>query len=191
MIDAVPRALVVLALSGIGCTSTPDASRARDSSPRKDRVMAPEIRCSTKPADDGRVTVHYEIHNTGSEAIHVIDSKRLPYQIADGETLVILYGVNSPDPNRLYNMIEIPLTRPLAPGERIAGEQALPVALLRDHYGEQPAPGTLLHGTVHARCDVGWGTTPITAASRRGMSIQQVVAWQQVARSEPFDVVLP
>jgi hypothetical protein len=108
-----------------------------------------------------------------------------------GETLVILHGVNPPDPNRLHNMIEIPLTRPLAPGERLAGQQVLPAKMLRDHYGEQPAPDALLHGTIQVRCDVGWGTSPITAASRRGMSIQQLLAWQQITSFGPFDVVLP
>jgi hypothetical protein len=75
-------------------------------------------------------------------------------------------------------MIEISLTRPLA-------------KMLRDHYGEQPASDALLHGIVHLRCDVGWGTTPITAASRRGMSIHQLLAWQQITRFGPFDAVLP
>jgi len=184
--------MVVLALWAIGCSSTPDVPRPSDTSPsRKDRLMAPEIQCSAKPAEDGRVVVRYEIHNAGAEPIHLIDSKRLPYQVADGETLAILHGVNPPDPDRLYNMIEIPLTRPLAPGERLAGEQVLPVQVLRDHYGEQPTPAALLHGTLHVRCDVGWGTTPITAASRRGMSIQQLLAWQQITRFGPFAVALP
>lgn len=153
--------------------------------------MAPEIHCSATPAQDGRVVIRYEIHNAGTDPIHLIDGKRLPYQIVDGTTLVILHGVNPPDPDRLYNMIEIPLTRLLASGERVTGEQTLPMKTLRDHYGEQAAPATLLHGTIQVRCDVGWSTTPITAASRRGMSIQQLLAWQQVASFGPFPVVLP
>ncbi|TMQ09181.1 MAG: hypothetical protein E6J91_31095 [Deltaproteobacteria bacterium] len=158
---------------------------------RKDRLMAPDIQCSARTADDGRVVVHYEIRNAGTEAIHLIEGKRLPYQLTDGPTLVLLHGVNPPDPDRLYNLIEIPLTRPLAPGEHIAGEQLLPTAMLRDHYGEQPTPSTLRHGRIQVRCDVGWGTTPITAASRRTMSIQQLLTWQQIARSTAFEVVLP
>ena len=153
--------------------------------------MAPEIQCSVQPAEGGRVIVRYEIRNGGTEVVHLIDSKRLPYQLAEGETLTILDGVNPPDPGRLYNAFEIPLTRPLAPGERIAGEQVLPVTTLRDHYGEQPAPDALRHGTIQVRCEVGWGTTPITAASPRGMSIQQLLAWQQVTRFGPFEVALP
>src|ERR1043165_1086385 len=128
---------------------------------RKDLVMAPDIQCSAKPADDGRVVVHYEIRNTGADPIHVIDSKRLPYQLIDGAVLVILYGVTPPNPNRLYNLIEIPLTRPLAPGEQISGEQVLPATTLRDHYGEEAAPAALLHGRIQVRCDIGWGKTPI------------------------------
>ena len=153
--------------------------------------MAPEIECSARPADDGRVIVRYEIHNASAEPIHLIDSKRLPYQLTDGSILVLLYGVNPPDPNRLYNMIEIPLTQQLAPGERLSSEQTLPMKMLRDHYGEQPAPDALLHGTVQIRCDVGWGATPITAASRRGMSIQQLLAWQQITSFGPLAAVLP
>jgi hypothetical protein len=186
------RAIVALAVCATGCNATPDASHPSDMSlARKDRLMAPEIHCSATPAPDGHVVIRYEIHNAGTDPIHLIDSKRLPFQIIDGTTLVILHGVNPPDPNRLYNAIEIPPTRPLAPGERITGEQALPVKTLRDHYGEQAAPAALLHGTIHVRCDVGWGTTPITTASSRGMSIQQLLAWQQVASFGPFPVALP
>jgi hypothetical protein len=184
--------LVVLALCAIGCNSTPDVSHPGDTSPsRKDRLMAPEIQCSSKPTDDGLVIVRYEIHNVGAEPIHLVDSKRLPYQLIDGTTLVVLHGVNPPDPNRLYNMIEIPTTRPLAPGDRLSGEQTLPAKMLRDHYGELPAPDAVTRGAIRVRCDVGWGATPITAASRRGMSIQQLLAWQQLVQSDTFDVVLP
>jgi hypothetical protein len=192
MSDASYRVMVMLALCAAGCNAPPEVSRPGDSSPsRKDRLMAPEIQCSATPADNGQVIIRYEIHNAGAEPVHLIDSKRLPYLVADGSTLTILHGVNPPDPNRLYNMIEIPLTRPLAPGERISGQQVLPARLLHDHYGEQPAPDALLHGTIRVRCDVGWGATPITAASRRGMTIQQVLAWQQLISFGPFDAVLP
>lgn len=191
MSDTVRRALVVLALCTAGCNSTPQVSRPGDSSPSgKDRLMAPQIQCAAQSTSDGRVIVQFEIRNAGAEPIHVIDSKRLPYQIADGSTLVILYGINPSDPDRLYNLVEIPLTRPLAPGERITGEQALPVKTLHDHYGEQPAPDALVGGTIRVRCDVGWGGTPITASSRRGMSIHQLLAWQQITSSAPFNVVL-
>jgi hypothetical protein len=191
MSDASRRALVTLALLASGCNSAPDVSRPDTSPVRKDRLMAPEIQCSAITGQDGRVVVHYEFRNAGTEPIHVVDSKRLPYQLTDGPTLVLLYGVNPPDPDRLYNLIEIPLTRPLAPGEHIGGEQLLPAVVLRDHYGEQPAPAALLHGRIQVRCDLGWGSTPITAASRRTMSIQQLLAWQQLSRSAVLDVVLP
>jgi hypothetical protein len=191
MSDASRHAMVAFAVLATGCNSTPDVSRPDTSPMRKDHVMAPDIQCSARTADDGRVVVHYEIRNAGTEPIHVIDSKRLPYQLADGAMLVILHGVNPPDPHRLYNLIEIPLTRPLAPGEQIAGEQLLPMARLRDHYSEEAAPAGLLHGRIQVRCDIGWGTTPITAASRRTMSIQQLLAWQQLTRSAVLEVVLP
>jgi hypothetical protein len=191
MSDASRHAIVALALLATGCNSTPDASHPDTSPMGKERVMAPDIQCSARTAEDGRVVVHYEIRNAGTEAIHVIDSKRLPYQLADGATLVLLHGVNPPDPDRLYNLIEIPLTRALAPGEQIAGEQSLPITTLRDHYGDQPAPAALLHGRIQVRCSIGWGTTPITAASRRTMSIQQLLAWQQLTRSAVLEVVLP
>jgi hypothetical protein len=190
MSDASRHAMVMLALLAAGCNSAPEESRPDTSPMRKDRLMAPDIQCSTETVD-GRVVVHYEIRNAGTEPIHLIDGKRLPYQLTDGATLVVLHGVNPPDPDRLYNMIEIPLTRPLAPGERLAGEQVLPPAMLRDHYGEQPTPAALQHGRIQVRCDVGWGTTPITAASRRTMSIQQLLAWQQVTRSTALEVVVP
>jgi hypothetical protein len=193
MTRAARRATLALALAlcPAGCNTATDA-RPGDTSPsRKDRLMAPELQCSAKPAEDGRVVVRYDIHNTGPEAIHLIDSKRLPYLRADGSTLAVLHGINPPDPDRLYNAIEIPLTRPLAPGEHLTGELILPARMLRDHYGEQPAPDTLLHGTIQVRCDVGWGTSPITAASRRGMSITQLLAWQQLTSFGPFDVALP
>lgn len=192
MSHAARRAMFAVALCATGCNSTTDAVHPGDTSPsRKDRLMAPEIQCSAKPAEDGRVVVRYEIHNAGGEAIHLIDSKRLPYQLVQGSTFTILYGINPPDPDRLYNAIEIPLTRPLAPGERVTGEQVLPARMLHDHYGEHPAPDAALHGTLQVRCEVGWGTAPITAASRRGMSIKVLLAWQQLTSFGPFDVVLP
>lgn len=183
-------ALVVLPATG--CKPTPDVPHGDTGPARKDRLMPPEIQCSTAPGDDGRVVVRYQVHNAGSQTLYLLDGKHMPYQIvaADG-TLQILHGVNPPDPDKLYNLIEIPLTRLLGPGESFAGEAALPVKMLRDHYGERPAPAGLLHGTIRVRCEVGWGTTAITAAERNRMSIQQLLAWQQLVDSGPFDVVLP
>jgi len=154
--------------------------------------MPPEIHCAAAPTDDGRTIVRYQIRNVGPEVIHILDGQRMPYRLATAaNTLEILHGINPPDPDKLYNMIEIPLTRPLAAGESFAGEVVLPTKTLRDHYGEQPTPDSLLHGTIQVRCEVGWGPTAITAADRGRMSIQQLVAWQQLTGCGPFNVVLP
>jgi hypothetical protein len=158
---------------------------------RKDRPMSPELQCAAAPLDDGRTRIRYQLRNTGAAAIHVLESRRMPYQlVSDEATLVILHGVNPPDPDTLYNMIEIPTTRPVAPGEAFEGEVVLPLEMLRDHYGERRAPERLRHGKIQVRCEVGWGTTPITEAERAKMSIQSLLTWQQLTRHGPFEVVL-
>jgi hypothetical protein len=188
---AVALGLALAALSATGCNPTPSRTSAAEPA-RRDPPMPPQIQCTVTPTSDGRTTVRYEIRNPGADVLYLLDGRHMPYRLAVGsDTLEILHGVNPPDPNKLYNMIEIPLTRPFAPGEHVTGEVVLPAPTLRDHYGEQPTPDRLLRGTIQVRCTVGWGTTPIAAADRARMSIQQLLAWQQLTSFGPISVTLP
>ncbi len=155
-------------------------------------LIPAEIRCAAEPTSDGRIIVRYQIRNVGLETIHILDGRHMPYQLAlDPTTLVILHGVNPPEPGKLYNMIDIPLTRPLAAGQRFGGEVVLPTGTLRDHFRRHPIPASLAHGTIQVRCEVGWGVSPITAANRLQMTMPRLLAWQQIARYGPISVTLP
>jgi hypothetical protein len=107
----------------------------------------------------------------------------------DPHTLVIMQGVNRPDPNTIYEMLPIALTRPLAPGEVLTREVALPPKMLRDQFDVYPTPPSLLHGAIQIVCEAGWGTTAIT--NRDQMSIRDFYMWQSMVTVEPFLVTLP
>ena len=189
-------ALVVMPLSMVasGCGAPPPPGvplhNERAERDREERPRPPEVLCSAGQSMDGHAIVRYLVRNVGRETLHVLDGSRMPYQIArDDHTLVILHGVNGPVPDHILVGVEIPLTRPLAPGEVFIGEARIGEPSLRNHYEARPAPPSLLHGPIRVRCEVGWGTTPIVEG--REPSIRQLLAWQQLAGDGPFDVVLP
>ena len=192
-----PRTLVlvpvILMMLLFGCNSRSDRLRNKANVASENSApIPPEIHCAAARTDEGVVIIRYHIRNAGTATIHILDGRRMPYQIArDPNTLIVLQGVNPPDPpGALYELPEIPLTRPLASGEVFTGEVALPTKMLRDHHtGLRPTPPTLLHGTIHIRCEAGWGATPITA--REHMTMSELFAWQQLTGYGPFDVVLP
>jgi hypothetical protein len=143
------------------------------------------VRCT--PA--GRARLQVRIENRSDGTVHVFDSDRMPYFIAGAEGLLVLYGVNPPDPDTDYYGIEIPVTRPLAAGASIEHEVSLDPLYLRDHYEAEREPAAL-RGTVSVRCEVGWGETPIEASERHLYSIESVLAWQRIAAAPPVMVEL-
>lgn len=134
----------------------------------------------------GRQIIELQIRNNSPTTIHIFDSSRMPYRIMeDDKTLLILYGVNPPDPNKFYYGIEIPLTRPLRTGEEVSVSVDINPLYLGDHYESHRQP-TLLHGRITVIGQVGWGMTPIVAADRPRMSIQRLLDWQSLSSSEPI-----
>lgn len=148
------------------------------------------LSCSIQ-AEGAQRTLNFEVRNTSDAAIHVFDSDRMPYRIleADG-TLLVLNGVNAPDPNVDYNFIEIPLTQELAPGASLAGQVELTPLLLADHYEKQRTP-TEMNGSVQVKFQYAWGLTPITKLDRIQLSVTQVLEWQNLAEGSALTVDFP
>jgi hypothetical protein len=122
--------------------------------------------------------------------IHILNGKRMPYRMMTSpHTLVISHRVNLPDPDIIYEVVEVPATLPLRPGEVFSEELALPVETVSDHYQASRTPATLRHDRIQLRCEVGWGDTPIKPSEHVSMS--QLLAWQKITAYGPFDVVLP
>jgi hypothetical protein len=143
------------------------------------------VRCT--PAGPARIQVRIE--NRSERTVHVLAGERMPYLIAGADGLLVLFGVNPPDPDVDYYGVEIPTTRPLEAGAAIEHEVALRPLYLRDHYEAEREPSPMT-GTVTVRCEVGWGDTPIEPAERHLFSIESVLAWQRLAASEPVQVEL-
>jgi len=134
--------------------------------------------------------VDVRVINRSDATVHVLDGERMPYLLRDeGGELLVLFGVNPPDPDLDYLGIEIPLTRPLEAGSELQHNVPLRPLVLRDHYSRERAP-LELRGAVTVRCEVGWGETPITSQRARASSITTLLEWQRLARSEPVEVVL-
>lgn len=150
-----------------------------------------QVVCSSIINDEGQPSVRYQIKNVSNSTIHIFDSQRMPYLLLqEDETLVVLHGVNSPDPNIDYYAIEIPITKPVEPGEVVNHEVSLMPLYLKDHYETQRNP-TELHGSVTVRCQVGWGETPILASERHTKSINSLLEWQHITEAEPIEIKLP
>ncbi len=154
------------------------------------------VRCMPSTGDAGEITVHVSIENVSDDTLYLFDSPRMPYLLEeeDGD-LVILYGVNPPDPNLDYYMIEIPPTQALPPGEWMEDEIRLTPLRLGDHYSlprERNSPVSR-HGAVTVRCEVGWGKTPILPAPEEQdvHNINDLLAWQELSRAEPIQVKFP
>jgi hypothetical protein len=131
--------------------------------------------------------VDVRVTNRSDATVHLLDGERMPYLLrAEGGGLLVLFGVNPPDPDLDYLGIEIPPTRPLEPGSELRHHVALRPLVLRDHYSREREP-LPLHGEVTVRCEVGWGESAITP---HATSITGLLEWQRLARSQPVEVVL-
>jgi hypothetical protein len=133
----------------------------------------------------GPAALRVRIENDGDATVHVLDGERMPYLIRDADGLLVLFGVNPPDPEVDYYGIEIPTTRPLEPGATIEHDVSLDPLYLRDHYETAREP-TPLTRPVTVRCEVGYGDTPILASERHLYSIESVIAWQKLASAPPI-----
>lgn len=141
----------------------------------------------TPTAADGHVTLRLELINRSSDTIHVLASPRLPYVLFEDGRAVVMYGVNDPDPDLDYYGIEIPLTRPLAPGEHLVADTTLVPLVPRHHYEAKQAP-VALPDELEVLCKAAYGDTPIDDARRAAMQIKALLAWQHWVTAPPLRV---
>jgi hypothetical protein len=152
--------------------------------------MSVQVTCS-QGVQEGKPTVRYAIKNTGTAVVHLLDGGRMPYLLrAKDGALIVLHGVNAPDPDTDYHMVEIPPTRALAAGESFERSVSLAPLLLHDHFEAEREPARL-HGAVTVRCQAGWGDSAIGDAERKRLSIDKLIKWQKIAESAPLSVRLP
>ena len=158
----------------------------------KDDMTKPSLAIDVRVTGDGSsaLAVHCTAKNVSGQPLHVFDSSRMPYLQDEHGTLLVLHGVSPPPEDRDLNVIEIPTTRVLSPGEALVFDVSLVPLRFHGHYGDEPPPPTR-HGAATVVCRVGYGTTPIDAAARANTSISVLLAWQQLASSPPVTVQLP
>ncbi|MGB3716166.1 MAG: hypothetical protein WA996_17210 [Candidatus Promineifilaceae bacterium] len=149
------------------------------------------LTCHLNLENPDRPSLSVDFFNGLPEVIHLFDSPRLPYFILreDG-SLLILFGVNPPDPDIDYSMIEIPLTRPLPPGESVAWQVDLVDFHLKDHYQAAWEPAEL-HGPTPVAVQVGWGLTAIEPEDRSRTNINTLLEWQNLAECTAGEFVFP
>ena len=184
--------VLICAVSVNGCGSPPDPLGNRDRESASEVATRSEplgVRCSAERSGDGRIVVRYQARNLSRSTIYIPDERRMPYEVMRDGVLVVLQGVNVPDPKIMYEMYKVPRVTPLKPGEAFQGEVELGQLVLLDHYGGGPSPAEFMHGRIRVACSVGWGATPIPEPLR--MPFDEFMKWQHVTNSEPFEVVLP
>jgi hypothetical protein len=147
-----------------------------------------KVVCSSIINESGKLGIKYEIKNVTDETVYIFDSQRMPYILLQEEgSLLILYGINSPDPDIDYPLIEIPITKPIHPGESVKYEVSLKPLYLRDHYQKQTT-ATELQGLVKVDLQIGWGTTPILPSDRHNISINQLLEWQHISKAQTMEI---
>ena len=126
-------------------------------------------------------TCWIEATNVGTTTVHVFDSDAMPYLLQDGDGLRVLHGMHEPPPNRDYWGIEIPPTRPLAPGDVFRGSVDLEPLWVHSHYGTGD-PFVGLADPVRIRTAVGWGREPLDDAALASTNVHLVcTTWQRLA----------
>jgi hypothetical protein len=122
-----------------------------------------------------------EATNVGPATVHVFDSDQMPYLLQDRDALLVLYGMHEPPANRDYWGVEIPLTKPLAPGEVVRGVVSLDPLWVHSHYGTGDEFVGLAYPT-RIRTAVGWGHAPLDEAALATSNVHLVcTVWQQLA----------
>jgi hypothetical protein len=158
----------------------------------KDDMNTSSLAIDVRVTGDGTptLTVHCAAKNVSGHPLNVFDSQRMPYLLDEHGTLIVLHGVSPPPEDRELNVIEIPTTRMLAPGDVLSFDVPLVPLRLRSHYGDEP-PAPARHGAATVVCRVAHGATPIDAAARARTSIGALLAWQQLESSRPVVVHFP
>lgn len=153
------------------------------------------VSCTSAISDDGALAVRVVIENASDDTLYLFDSNRMPYLLEENGNLLILYGVNPPEPNVDYFMIEIPTIKALPPGERVEDTVSLTPLRLGDHYSlpRERNPVVTRHGAVTVQCAVGWGYTPILPPHEEQsvQNITQLLEWQRLSQAEAIQVQFP
>ncbi len=153
------------------------------------------VSCTPVIGDDGVLAVRVVIENVSDDTLHIFDSQRMPYLLEENDDLLILYGVNSLDPNVDIFMVEIPTTQALPSGERLEDEVSLTPLRLGGHYSlpRERNPAVKRHGAVTVQCAVGWSYTPILPQQEEQSvhNLQQLLEWQHLSRAEAIQVQFP
>ncbi|MBN1919827.1 MAG: hypothetical protein JW892_01170 [Anaerolineae bacterium] len=174
----------VLALAACASTGTP---------PAPDDPL--RVSCAPAIGDGDALVVSVIIENVSDDTLYLFDISRMPYLLEEGSDLLILYGVNPPDPNVDYFFIEIPTTKALPPGARVEGEIGLTPLRLGDHYSLPRERNSVVmrHGAVTVQCAVGWGYTPILSPHEEQsvQNITQLLEWQHLSQAEAIQVQFP
>ena len=144
-------------------------------------MVSLSCRCRT---DGGVVTVRLEAVNQSAAPVHVLSSKRLPYVMFEQGRALVLYGVNDPDPEIDYYHIEIPPSRPLAPGEKLVAEAQV-VPLVPHHHYESKTAAVALPAELEVVCKLAYGDAPTDPAK---MAINALLAWQHWVTAPPLRV---
>ena len=154
--------IYAISIDGCGSPADPISNRYQESvSEAATRSEPLGVSCSAGRGGDGRTVVRYQARNLSRSTIYITDERRMPYEVIRDGVLVVLQGVNAPDPKVMYELYRVPRVRPLKPGEVFHGEAELGQLALLDHYGGGPSPAEFKHGKIRVACSVGWGTTPI------------------------------
>lgn len=141
-----------------------------------------------KRLEDGNLILKYTVENISETTVHLFESIRMPYLILQEDgSLLVLHGVNPPDPMINYYSIEIPVTRPLEAREILHFEATLNPFTQANHYETYPKP-TPLSGEKKVVVQVAWGTEPILKEELNDMNINLVLAWQNLVSSDPIQV---
>lgn len=167
----------------LGCSSGGGAPLTPGRSAMNDPIS---LSCTTTTAE-GVVTLHLDAVNRSPAPVHVLASERLPYVLFENGRAVVLYGVNDPDPDLDYYGIEIPLTRPLAPGEHLVAAATIVPLVPRHHYEAKQAP-VALPAELEILCKLAYSETPIDEARRDAMAIHVLLAWQRWVTAPPLRV---
>lgn len=172
-------------------TAVTGCERPGRTAPPKEDMSTPQLTIDVTIDGDGTaaLAVRCTVTNAGAQPVQLFDSKRMPYLLDEGGTLVVLHGVHPPPDDRDYNIIEIPTTRPLGAGESLTFDVALVPLRLHGHFEDQPA--TTRHGPTPLVCRVGHGATAITEADRPRTTIDKLLSWQQLVSSAPVSVTFP
>lgn len=154
------------------------------------------VNCSSTIQTNNEVTINIQIKNISQVTLYLFDSDRMPYLIQqEDDSLLILYGITSPDPTSSYFDVLIPTTKPIQPNQVIKDQISLTPLYLGDHYNPpqfQNKPQQH-YGPTTVHCQVGWGHTSILshAQEKEMYTIYQLLNWQQLTKARPIEVDFP